>query len=865
MDFEKYTDRSRGFVQSAQSLAQREGHQQFAPEHLLKVLLDDPEGLAAGLIDRAGGNSRKALVETEAALKKRPSVSGGGAGQVYLDPALARVFDAAEKAGQKAGDSYVTVERLLLALAADKSSEAGKILANAGVTAQALNAAIEALRKGRTADSASAENAYDALKKYARDLTQAARDGKLDPVIGRDEEIRRTIQVLSRRTKNNPVLIGEPGVGKTAIVEGLALRIINGDVPESLEDKKLLALDMGALIAGAKYRGEFEERLKAVLQEVTGAAGQYILFIDEMHTIVGAGKADGAMDASNLLKPALARGELHCIGATTLDEYKKHVEKDAALARRFQPVYVNEPTVEDTISILRGLKEKYEAHHKVKVTDGALVAAATLSNRYITNRFLPDKAIDLVDEAAARLRMQIDSKPEELDNLDREIVRLKIEQEALKKEKDAASKDRLKRLEKDLAQLQEQADALTAKWKAEKDKLTSAAQLQTQLDKTKNDLADAIRRGDYQRAGELQYSVIPGIEGKLKATEGATSGAVVAEEAVTANHVAAVVSRWTGIPVDRMLEGEREKLLKMEDAIGKRVVGQAEAVKAVSTAVRRARAGLQDPNRPIGSFMFLGPTGVGKTELTKALAQFLFDDEHALIRIDMSEYMEKHSVARLIGAPPGYVGYDEGGALTEAVRRRPYQVVLFDEIEKAHPDVFNVLLQVLDDGRLTDGQGRTVDFRNTLIVMTSNLGAEYLVAQADGEDSDRVRDQVMAEVRAHFRPEFLNRVDEIILFHRLKRDQMGRIVDIQIERLAKLLEDRKIAIALDARARDWLADKGYDPAYGARPLKRTIQKFVQDPLAELILSGGIKDGEKVKITAGRDGLTFNGAKVAEAA
>ena len=678
MDFEKYTDRSRGFIQSAQSLAQREGHQQFATEHLLKVLLDDPEGLAAGLIDRAGGNSRKALAETEAALKKRPSVSGGGAGQVYLDPALARVFDTAEKAGQKAGDSFVTVERLLLALALEKSSDAGKILADAGVTAQSLNAAIEALRKGRTADSASAENAYDALKKYARDLTQAARDGKLDPVIGRDEEIRRTIQVLSRRTKNNPVLIGEPGVGKTAIVEGLALRIINGDVPESLEDKKLLALDMGALIAGAKYRGEFEERLKAVLQEVTGSAGAYILFIDEMHTIIGAGRADGAMDASNLLKPALARGELHCIGATTLDEYKKHVEKDAALARRFQPVYVEEPTVEDTISILRGLKEKYEAHHKVKVTDGALVAAATLSNRYITNRFLPDKAIDLVDEAAARLRMQIDSKPEELDNLDREIVRAKIELEALKKEKDAASKDRLKRLEKDLASLQEQADALTAKWKSEKDKLSSAAQLQTQLDKAKNDLADAIRRGDYQRAGELQYSVIPGLEGKLKATEGATSGAVVAEEAVTANHVAQVVSRWTGIPVDRMLEGEREKLLKMEDAIGKRVVGQAEAVKAVSTAVRRARAGLQDPNRPIGSFMFLGPTGVGKTELTKALAQFLFDDEHALIRIDMSEYMEKHSVARLIGAPPGYVGYDEGGALTEAVRRRPYQVVLFD-------------------------------------------------------------------------------------------------------------------------------------------------------------------------------------------
>jgi ATP-dependent Clp protease ATP-binding subunit ClpB len=869
MDFEKYTDRSRGFVQSAQSLAQREGHQQFASEHLLKVLLDDPEGLAAGLIDRSGGNSRAALAATEAALAKRPKISGGGAGQIYLDPALARVFDAAEKAGQKAGDSYVTVERLLLALALDKTSEAGKILANAGVTPQGINAAIEALRKGRTADSASAENAYDALKKYARDLTQAARDGKLDPVIGRDEEIRRTIQVLSRRTKNNPVLIGEPGVGKTAIVEGLALRIVNGDVPESLQDKKLLALDMGALIAGAKYRGEFEERLKAVLQEVTGSAGAYVLFIDEMHTIIGAGKADGAMDASNLLKPALARGELHCIGATTLDEYKKHVEKDAALARRFQPVYVNEPTVEDTVSILRGLKEKYEAHHKVRIADAALVAAATLSHRYITDRFLPDKAIDLVDEAAARLRMQIDSKPEDLDNLDREIVRLKIEQEALKKEKDAASKDRLKRLEKDLAQLQEQADALTAKWKAEKDKLSSAADTQNKLDKAKNDLADAIRRGDYQRAGELQYSAIPGLEAKLKSTEAATSGAgassALAEEAVTANHVAQVVSRWTGIPVDRMLEGEREKLLKMEEQIAKRVVGQAEAVKSVSTAVRRARAGLQDPNRPIGSFMFLGPTGVGKTELTKALAQFLFDDEHALIRIDMSEYMEKHSVARLIGAPPGYVGYDEGGALTEAVRRRPYQVVLFDEIEKAHPDVFNVLLQVLDDGRLTDGQGRTVDFRNTLIVMTSNLGSEYLVAQAEGEDTEKVRDQVMAEVRGHFRPEFLNRVDEIILFHRLKRDQMGHIVDIQIEHLKKLLEDRKITIALDSKAREWLAEKGYDPAYGARPLKRTIQKYVQDPLAELILSGSIKDGEKVKITSGRDGLSFNGAKVAEAA
>jgi ATP-dependent Clp protease ATP-binding subunit ClpB len=868
MNFEKYTDRARGFVQSAQSLALREGHQQFAPEHLLKVLLDDPEGLAAGLIDRSGGNSRQALTEVEAALAMRPKVQGGGAGQLYIEPSLARVFDTAEKAGEKAGDSFVTVERLLLALALEKNNEAGKILAAAGVTPQNLNAAIEALRKGRTADSASAENAYDALKKYARDLTQAARDGKLDPVIGRDEEIRRTIQVLSRRTKNNPVLIGEPGVGKTAIVEGLALRIVNKDVPDSLEDKKLLALDMGALIAGAKYRGEFEERLKGVLQEVVGSAGQYILFIDEMHTIIGAGKADGAMDASNLLKPALARGELHCVGATTLDEYKKYIEKDAALARRFQPVYVDEPTVEDTISILRGLKEKYEAHHKVKIADAALVAAATLSHRYITNRFLPDKAIDLVDEAAARLRMQIDSKPEELDNLDREIVRLKIEQEALKKESDAGSKERLKRLEKDLAGLQEKADALTAKWKAEKDKLTSAAQLQTQLDTAKNDLADAIRRGDYQRAGELQYSVIPQLTAKLTQTEAAASksgaAGVLAEEAVTASHVAQVVSRWTGIPVDRMLEGEREKLLKMEEQIAKRVVGQAEAVKSVSTAVRRARAGLQDPNRPIGSFMFLGPTGVGKTELTKALAEFLFDDENALLRIDMSEYMEKHSVARLIGAPPGYVGYDEGGALTEAVRRRPYQVVLFDEIEKAHPDVFNVLLQVLDDGRLTDGQGHTVDFRNTLIVMTSNLGAEFLVNQPEGQDSDAVRDQVMAVVRASFRPEFLNRIDEILLFHRLKRTEMSSIVDIQLGRLQKLLDERKITLRLDAAAREWLADKGYDPAYGARPLKRVIQKSLQDPLAELILRGAVKDGETVKVSATKQGLSFNGQVAAAA-
>jgi ATP-dependent Clp protease ATP-binding subunit ClpB len=861
MNIEKYTERARGFIQSAQQMALGRGHQQFAPLHLLKVLLDDEEGMASGLIERAGGNAKTARAEVEAALRKMPSVSGDGS-QLYLSRELARVFETAESAAQKTGDSFVAVERLLLALTVEKDTDAGKILASAGVTPQALNEAINAIRKGRTADSASAEQSYDALKKYARDLTEVAREGKIDPVIGRDEEIRRTIQVLSRRTKNNPVLIGEPGVGKTAIAEGLAIRIVNGDVPESLKNKSLMALDMGALIAGAKYRGEFEERLKAVLSEIDSAEGQIILFIDEMHTLVGAGKADGAMDASNLLKPALARGTLHCVGATTLDEYRKYIEKDAALARRFQPVFVDEPSVEDTISILRGIKEKYELHHGIRISDSALVSAATLSNRYITDRFLPDKAIDLMDEAAARLRMAVDSKPEALDELDRRIMQLKIEREALKKETDDASKNRLVRLETDLADLEEQANGLSARWLAEKERLQGSQKIKEDLDKARTELELAQRQGNLGRAGELAYGVIPDLERRLKTAEdpngdGKPDNPMV-EEVVQPTHIAQVVSRWTGIPVDRMLEGERDKLMRMEETLGKRVVGQAEAVAAVSRAVRRSRAGLQDPNRPIGSFMFLGPTGVGKTELTKALASFMFDDETAMVRLDMSEFMEKHSVARMIGAPPGYVGYDEGGVLTEAVRRRPYQVILFDEIEKAHPDVFNVLLQVLDDGRLTDGQGRTVDFRNTLIIMTSNLGAEYLSQLQEGDSVELVRGKVLDAVKAAFRPEFLNRVDEILLFHKLERQHMGTIVDIQMERLQKLLRERDIRLVLTPAGREWLALEGYDPAYGARPLKRVIQREVQDSLAEDILAGRINDGDTVTVDAADGRLTLRG-------
>ncbi len=859
MNLEKFTERAKGFLQSAQTVAIRMNHQRISPEHMLKALLEDSEGMCAGLIKAAGGDATIAVRETDAALAKHAAVSGGGAQQTPgLDNDLVRVLDSAEQIAQKSGDSFVTVERLLTALTLASTTAAGKALSAAGVKADTLNSAINALRGGRAADTASAEDRYDALKKFARDLTQAARDGKLDPVIGRDEEIRRTIQILARRTKNNPVLIGEPGVGKTAIAEGLALRIVNGDVPDGLKDRTLMSLDMGALIAGAKYRGEFEERLKGVLDEVRGAEGQIVLFIDEMHTLIGAGKGEGAMDASNLLKPALARGELHCIGATTLDEYRKHVEKDAALQRRFQPVFVGEPTVEDTISILRGLKEKYELHHGVRITDGALVAAATLSNRYISDRFLPDKAIDLMDEAASRLRMEVESKPEEIETLDRRIIQMKIETLALERESDAASKDRLATLRSGLADLEEQSAALTTRWQAEKEKIHGEAKVKEALDGARLQLDQAQRSGDLARAGELQYGTIPGLEKQLAEAGGATAGAMLREE-VTADDIASVVSKWTGIPVERMLTGEREKLLAMESIIGKRVVGQGDAVKAVATAVRRARAGLQDPNRPLGSFLFLGPTGVGKTELTKALAGFLFDDDSAMVRIDMSEFMEKHSVARLIGAPPGYVGYEEGGVLTEAVRRRPYQVVLFDEVEKAHSDVFNILLQVLDDGRLTDGQGRTVDFTNTIIVLTSNLGSQYIAALGEGETVASIEPQVMDIVRSHFRPEFLNRLDEIILFHRLAADHMAPIVDIQVARVAKLLADRKVTLDLSEAARAWLGRVGYDPVYGARPLKRAVQRYLQDPLADMILRGDVPDGSHITVDDGDGKLTLSAA------
>jgi ATP-dependent Clp protease ATP-binding subunit ClpB len=849
MNLEKFTDRAKGFLQSAQTVAIRLNHQRITPLHILKALLEDSEGMAAGLIQRAGGEASLAAGAVDAGLAKIPSVTGSGAQATPgLDNDAVRLLDSAEQLADKAGDAYVTVERILTALALAPGA-AGEALKAASVTPQSLNAAIEALRGGKRADSASAESNYDAMEKFARDLTQAARDGKLDPVIGRDEEIRRTIQILARRTKNNPALIGEPGTGKTAIAEGLALRIANGDVPDSLKGRTLMSLDMGALIAGAKYRGEFEERLKSVLDEVKNAGGQIILFIDEMHTLIGAGASEGSMDASNLLKPALSRGELHCIGATTLDEYQKYVEKDPALQRRFQPVFIAEPTVEDTISILRGIKDKYELHHGVRITDAAIVASARLSDRYIQNRFLPDKAIDLMDEAASRIRMEVESKPEEIEALDRRIIQLKIEEQALQKEDDAASKERLAALRGELANLEQQSAELTTRWQNERDKIEAESRIKEALDAARLELEQAQREGDLAKAGELSYGRIPELEKQLTEAQGQAENALLREE-VTEEDIAAVVSRWTGIPIDKMMEGEREKLLQMEEIIGKRVIGQSQAIEAVSKAVRRARAGLQDPGRPLGSFLFLGPTGVGKTELTKALAGFLFDDDSAMVRIDMSEFMEKHSVARLIGAPPGYVGYEEGGVLTEAVRRRPYQVVLFDEVEKAHSDVFNVLLQVLDDGRLTDGQGRVVDFSNTLIILTSNLGSQYLAGLADGEEVASVEPQVMDVVRAHFRPEFLNRLDEIILFHRLGQEHMAPIVTIQVGRVQKLLADRKITIDLTDAALRWLGRVGYDPVYGARPLKRAVQRYLQDPLAEMLLEGKLPDGSTLRIDEG---------------